>query len=162
MYFYIVDCSKCMIVVFKWPSFTFFSLLNPLRTRFHPLKLQHKTKSFSGLLFWLVGLLRVTLPCWTQSEMCCKEQITKEVPQWPSTHLDSPDPLQFSLLADPPLKWRGAVPVSHSAPHAERFNLHFLKSFSDRQKLSRIIKELWAKGEYRLEVQHQRLFEGET
>ncbi len=115
MYFYIVDCSKCMKVVFKWPSFTFFSLLNPLRTWFHPLKLQHKTKSFTGLLFWLVGLLRATLPCWTQSEMCCKEQITKEVPQWPSTHLDSPDPLQFSLLADPPLKWRGAVPVCLSA-----------------------------------------------
>lgn len=82
--------------------------------------------------------------------------------QWPSTHLDSPDPLQFSLLADPPLKWRGAVPVCLIlSPHAERFNLHFLKSFSDRQKISRIIKELWAKGEYRLEVQHQRAFWGE-
>lgn len=39
-------------------------------------------------------------------------------------------------------------------PHAGRFNLHFLKSFSDRQK-----NEQDYKGVYRLEVQHQRHFE---
>lgn len=40
-------------------------------------------------------------------------------------------------------------------PHAERFNLHFLKSFSDRQKKN----EQDYKGVCRLEVQHQRYFE---
>ncbi len=60
------------------------------------------------------------------------------------------------------IKVKRSVPVCLIlSPHAERFNLHFLKSFSDRQKMSRIIKELWAKGEYRLEVQHQRAFWGE-
>ncbi len=59
------------------------------------------------------------------------------------------------------IKVKRSVPVCLIlSPHAERFNLHFLKSFSDRQKMSRIIKELWAKGEYRLEVQHQRAFWG--